>query len=122
MIKYFVIMIFLIIFYITSYNYDCNKKEIIKTLARQAARWSTAAEQDNNPYIALLHANYGAGYLWALKDIATDNEIEEVLNIDVLKFRDDITTIQDNVSRRILSLYHQLAPRKTSLTKIAGEE
>ena len=40
----------------------------INTLIRQAARWSVAAQQDESPIIALLHANYGAGYLWALKD------------------------------------------------------
>ena len=52
-----------------------DKKSHIETLIRQASRWSVAAQQDDSPIIALLHANYGAGYLWALKDIATDQEI-----------------------------------------------
>ena len=35
----------------------------IQIMVRQAARWSTAADQDESPMIAVLHANYGAGYL-----------------------------------------------------------
>ena len=49
---------------------------IIKVLTRQAARWSTAAKQDKNSMVAVLHANYGAGYLWALKDIASSEQIK----------------------------------------------
>ena len=37
--------------------------ENIQKLTRQAARWSTAAAQDESPLIAVLHANYAAGYL-----------------------------------------------------------
>src|SRR5207237_6958 len=47
---------------------DTVLKEKVQILTRQAARWSTAASQDNNPLIAVLHANYGAGYLWAIHD------------------------------------------------------
>ena len=63
---------------------------IIKTLVRQSARWSTAAQQDNNAMISVLHANYGAGYLWALKDIATDQEITSATQIDIKKFTKNV--------------------------------
>lgn len=46
-------------------------------LIRQVARWSTAGKQDKNSMIAVLHANYGAGYLWALKDIIKMDIIEK---------------------------------------------
>ena len=55
---------------------DPSHVENIQKLTRQAARWSTAAAQDDSPLIAVLHANYGAGYLWALKDIATAKQIK----------------------------------------------
>ena len=78
----------------------CNKSQEINILIRQAARWS-AADQDESPIIALLHANYGAGFLWALKDIATDQEIYNSSGIDVLKFKKTITDIQDKATKRV---------------------
>ena len=62
-------------------------KESMITLIRQAARWAAAAQQDKSPMIALLHANYGAGYLWALKDIASDQDIYNNTGIDVLQLK-----------------------------------
>lgn len=96
-----------------------NKNDVIKTLVRQAARWSLAAEQDENPMIAVLHANYGAGYLWALRDIATDDEIKDAANIDILKFRDKITNVQDESNKRIISMCPQLIPKDRYLSVIA---
>ena len=78
-----------------------DKKSYIETLIRQASRWSVAAQQDDSPIIALLHANYGAGYLWALKDIATDQEIYDSTGIDVIKFKKKIIDIQDEATRRV---------------------
>lgn len=79
----------------------CKNTVAIKILARQCSRWAVAATQDKSPIIALLHANYAAGYLWALKDIATDNEIEEVLNTDMKIFIKKIMTIQDASSKLV---------------------
>ncbi len=76
-------------------------KQHIQTLVRQASRWAAAAKQDDSPIIALLHANYGAGFLWALKDIATDTEIEKATNIDIIKFTKKITDIQDQSTKKV---------------------
>lgn len=98
-----------------------EKATIIRMLVRQAARWSTAARQDENIVIAALHANYGAGYLWALKDIAKDDEIESVANIDILKFAGEITSTQDNVTKRMAKMCPEYAPDPSYLTRIGGE-
>jgi len=80
-----------------------NKSEINieKILSRQAARWSVAAEQDGSPIVKLLHANYGAGYLWALRDISTDNEIKKKTGIDILEFQKKIVDIQDKSTKAV---------------------
>ena len=105
-----VLLPFIVILFLVSLTYmlrtpkskkSCNKSQEINILIRQAARWSAAAEQDESPIIALLHANYGAGFLWALKDIATDQEIYNSSGIDVLKFKKTITDIQDQVTKRV---------------------
>ena len=98
-----------------------NKKETIKTLVRQAARWALAASQDNNSMIAVLHSNYSTGYFWALKDIATDQEIVAATGIDVIKFRDEIVKIQDGATKKMAALCPKYAPPASYLSKLSGE-
>ena len=95
--------------------------QVIMTLVRQAARWTIAAEQDSNVLVSVLHANYGAGYLWALKDIASDCEIESVANIDMKKFTAYITKVQDDATKKMADICPKYAPKSTYLTKIASE-
>ena len=93
-------------------NDNKNISYVIRTLVRQAARWSTAAEQDNDPLIAVLHANYGAGYLWALKDIATAEEIEMVTRMNSFKeFELNIVKIQDKVTKRAMNVCPEFRPK-----------
>jgi hypothetical protein len=102
-------------------GYLAGIDESIPILVRQAARWSTAANQDQNPMIALLHANYGAGYLWALQDIATHDEIEKIGGIKWKKFRREILKAQDNAAQKLAQVCPNFAPKKSYLTKIAKE-
>ena len=94
---------------------------IIKKLVRQAARWSTASKQDDTPLIAVLHANYGAGYLWALKDIASNSEIETATRVDAKKFESEIVKTQDDATKKVIKSCPQFAPTSTYLTKLGGE-
>lgn len=116
--------VLLILNILSSSNIQPNKnfkEESIKTLVRQAARWAMAAAQDKSILIAVLHANYAAGYLWALRDIATDEEIKLATNIDVIKFRDEITKVQDMTTKRLAQLCPNFAPDKSYLAEIGGE-
>jgi hypothetical protein len=94
---------------------------VLDTLVRQAARWSTAAQQDENSMIAVLHAYYGAGYLWALQDIATSSEIEKAVGIDWKKFKSEIVGVQDVATKKMAKLCPKWAPDPTYLSKIGGE-
>lgn len=95
--------------------------EIIRKLTRQAARWTTAGKQDKNPLIAVLHANYGAGYLWALKDIANTEDIKDASGIDMLKFENEITKIQDRTNLNLIKICPKFSPDNSYLSKIGGE-
>ena len=88
---------------------------------RQASRWSTAARQDNTLMIKVLHACYGAGYLWALKDIASNDEIEKHANIDMFKFENEVTSTMDNAQMQLAVTCNKYPPKKSYLTTIAGE-
>ena len=102
-----IILIFFVIITLVIYTkniYESKNnihKKHINKLVRQAARWSVAAQQDESPIIALLHANYGAGFLWALRDIASDQEIEEATGINVPIFVKKITDVQDGATKRV---------------------
>jgi len=93
----------------------------IKVLVRQASRWTTAATQDKSPLVAVLHANYGAGYLWALKDIATGEQVRSASGVDMVKFEDEIIKVQDNVTTKLAKLCPKYAPEPSYLSKIAKE-
>lgn len=82
-------------------NKKMSREQIINTLYRQCARWSTASTQDTNPLIANMHANYAAGYLWALEDLFTSNEISSITKSDHKKFRREIQQNQDITTLKI---------------------
>lgn len=94
---------------------------VITKLTRQAARWSTAAKQDENPLVAVLHANYGAGYLWALQDIASPEQIAAATGIDFDKFSREITETQDAITLKAVSICPNFGPESTYLSRIGGE-
>jgi len=71
--------------------------------------------------ISVLHANYGTGYLWALKDIATDSQIESATGIDVKKFEREIVKTQDESTMKMAKLCPEYAPERTYLTILGGE-
>lgn len=83
---------------------------IIQTLYRQSARWAVASDQDDNDIIRLLHANYAAGYLWAIKDIVTTDEFKNITGEDFLSFEKQITAIQDEATRRVVSKCTSVIP------------
>lgn len=100
-----------------------NKNENkIKAILRGSSRFSLASLQDKSPLIALLHANYGTGYFWALRDAFTDKEIYDTTGLNIQEYQKKITDIQDSITKNII----KLCPNFTSeldlnLAKIAGE-
>ena len=76
--------------------------------------------QDKNALIAALYANYRTGYLGALKDIATDQQIKDATGINIRKFSKHIIDIQEKTTKYASSKCPQFAPKISYLAKIAG--
>jgi hypothetical protein len=95
---YLIAAVFVLFLMMQNKTRGINKS--IEKLVRQSARYATAAQQDASPVIAVLHANYAAAYLYALKDIATDSQIHNATGIDVRKFKEHVTNVQDMVTRK----------------------
>jgi hypothetical protein len=85
-------------------NMTANKfNTIIKRLMRQTSRWFTASMQDESPLVAVLHYNYGLGYWWTLKDIATPKQISDAIGgMDVTKYENMLTSGKDRVNMRVI--------------------
>lgn len=94
--------------------------DTIRILARQAARWTTAARQDANPIIAMLHGSYGAAYVFALRQVASDIEIKRVTGIDAAALEQEIVAVQDAVTARLARTCPKAAPRGR-LTRLSRE-
>ncbi len=82
---FLLIIIFLSNHYQAKKSYTPEKKKQTQALIRQIARWTVASQQDTSPMIALLHANYAAGYLQALELITTEQEINQFINLQELR-------------------------------------
>ena len=126
-IKYniFAIIIITIIIVLTLnffYKENINNDTQIKAILRGSSRFTLASLQDKSPLIALLHANYGTGYFWALRDAFTDKEITKSTGLDIVEYQKKITTIQDNITKNIIKLCPNFGTElDLSLAKIAGE-
>jgi len=96
--------------------------QVIEVMVRSCSRWAVASLQDRSPLIAVLHANYAAGYLWALQDCFTDDQIHNATGIDIIKFQKSITRVQDISTRRLVLVCPSYASDLDSyLSKISGE-
>ena len=73
----------------------------IQKLVKNAAKWATTAQQDESPMMAMLHANYASGYLWALKDIAGPKDIQRITGVDFKLFEEHILGVQDQVTKKV---------------------
>jgi len=94
----------------------------IRRLVRQAARWSVAAKQDSNVMIAVLHANYGASYLWSLLDLYSTSQIKAAVpELDLDQFKGKITEVQDWATKQMSSKCPSYAPEANYLAKVAGD-
>lgn len=103
-------------------NGNGASKSSIEKLVRQTARWATAAQQDASPLISMLHANYAAGYLWALKDIATPSEIHKATGVDLKRFEEHIVNVQDATTKKVIKVCPQFKGEvDLYLATIAGE-
>lgn len=101
----------------TNNKYDMG----LRTLVRQASRWANASQQDKSPLVATLHANYGAGYLWALEDISTPDDFIR-LNIDYNMLKTKIVNIQDESTRNLSKTCPNFASNlDIELAKLGGE-
>ena len=117
---YLIAVIFVL--YLMMKNKTRGMNKAIEKLVRQSARYAVAAQQDESPVIAILHANYATGYFYALKEFASESQIHNATGIDVKKFKEHITNVQDMVTRKTSEKCPEFAGEvDVYLAQIGGE-
>ena len=66
----------------------------LEILSSQAARWAVAARQDQEPFVKLLHANYAMGYVLALRQVASDQEVLRKIGVDPYALEREVSVVQ----------------------------
>lgn len=115
----FLIISCLILLYSNS-NYSSHNDNINK-LVRQTARWATAAGQDSNPYINNLHATYAVGYLMALRELYTDQQINNAANTDIRELDKQVNKKMDDAVQLLIDICPQGQPKDVYLAFLAKE-
>lgn len=121
---YILYSILILIVLCISFLYTHREPEInsiIKKVFHQMARWSTASTQDDNPVVAVLHANYGVGYMLVLKEITSDEDLERILGVqNIRKLFDEVQEIQNKATLNLAKHCNNIYPN-TELAKYGGE-
>jgi hypothetical protein len=91
-----------IVLLVLFFMWNGPKKLPLDKLTKKAAKWATRAQQDESPYIAVMHANYAAGYLWALRDMASPELITKQTGVDFHKLEEHINNVQDMVTKKTI--------------------
>lgn len=119
---YFYLIVAIFVLIVMMQNKSRGLKSSIEKLVRQSARYATAAQQDKSPVVAILHANYAAAYLYALKDIATETQIHNATGINVKKFKEHVINVQDSVTKKTTETCPDFAGQvDIYLAEIGGE-
>lgn len=98
-----IVMLAMGIMYCSRVSKNDELNRVVEVLYRQCARWAVAAEQDNAEVIAVLHANYAAGYLWAIKDIVGTDRFENITGENFADFEKKIVGIQDKATHGLVT-------------------
>lgn len=73
----------------------------LQTAMRQVTRWILAARQDEHPAVQLLHANYAMGNLDMIRQLFTDQQVEQATGLRPLTLHKEASALQDLAQKRL---------------------
>jgi len=81
-----------------------------RALIREAAQWSTIAQQDSNPLLAVMHSTFGTAYLNVARRLYNDADIEATSNLKVDEFSATLHANQQQAVQKLLSVCPMSSP------------
>ena len=85
-------------------------KIMVKEAVRNSAHWSTAAEQDANPLLGVMHANFAHSYLNIARTLTSDTEVEQSAKINLDEFSRSVSQTQRNAVQKLLAVCPSVRP------------
>lgn len=73
----------------------------LRTLVKEAARWSAVAEQDTNGMLRVLHTTYAVAYLNASRNFADDKELEKLSGVRVGELQAQVQAQQQAAIQKV---------------------
>ncbi len=107
-----------------NFNNEFDQRDVnnIKSLIRQATRWSNASLQDKSPLVATLHANYGVGYISAVQDLYNADDVKKVTGEDFNFVKNKILAVQDSATKKMVKVCPKYAQYLDKDLAILGGE
>ena len=119
---YLYILVAVIVVYFLFRRSTGLNADLISKLVKKSASWATTAQQDQSPLKATIHANYAVGYLWALKDISSEVDIQKASGINLKQFEEHILNVQEMVTKKVTEACPKFAGEvDLYLSTIAGD-
>jgi hypothetical protein len=80
-----------------------NQSRAAKTLIREAAQYTTVADQDTSALLALMHTTYATAYLNAARQLGNDGALEKVSGVHVGELMAMIQDKQQNSVANVIA-------------------
>ena len=102
---YLYLIVAIFVLFLMMQNRSRGTKSSIEKMVKQSAQYAITAQQDVSPVMSVRHANYAVAHLYALGNIATDTQIHNATGIDVKKFKEHITNVQEMVTKKTVDKF-----------------
>ena len=97
---YLYLIVAIFVLFLMMQNRSRGTKSSIEKMVKQSAQYAITAQQDVSPVMSVRHANYAVAHLYALGNIASDTQIHNATGIDVKKFKEHVTNVQDMLTKK----------------------
>lgn len=84
-------------------------RDRVQTLIQKCASYAVQAQQDASPVQGMLHANYAAAYLDALKVVSSERQVQQVGAVNLGTFQAHVLNVQKSVTDKALQAVPELA-------------
>ena len=85
-----------------------SQKRAARTLVREAAQYTTTADQDTSALLALIHTTYASAFLTAARQLGNDTTLEKASGVHVGELMSMVQDKQQNTVANVISLCPKL--------------
>lgn len=121
------VVLVLLVVVLIAWFADRSRRETLKTsmpmahrLIKEASRWGMTSEQDESPYLALIHANYAVAYARAAREAAPETDIAKKLHVDLSELVSQLSDVQEKAVRRLSRVCPDAVPDMGPISVATG--